>query len=68
MKAIKIKIARRTILSKGYTVRRLALNNKLLEHWLNCEQQANTAPHRDCCRRMERMYFKRCQYYAKNPA
>lgn len=68
MKAIEIKIARRMIISKGYTFRRLALTSRLLVQWMGYEQQSTTATHRDCCRRMERMYFRRCQYYAKTPS
>lgn len=68
MKAIEIKMARRMILTKGYTVRRLMMTSRLLEQWLGYEQRSTTATHRDCCRRMERMYFRRCQYYAKTPS
>jgi len=60
-----VRMAKREIFSKDYRRRRMSTMSEKMSHWMLNETTANTAMHRDFCRKMQEMYYKRYDYYSR---
>lgn len=66
MKALSIKIARRTIEAPGYKAKRLEKINHNIALWISCESTSSFEPYRKYCRQMQKMYLQRYKFYLKD--
>lgn len=63
MNAIHTKIARRTIGTSEYRMKRMDKINREIAYWMSSEDASNTSVQREFCRKMQQMFLKRYQYY-----
>ena len=63
MNAIHTKLARKSIVSSEYRVKRMDRINREIAYWMACESSSNTTIQREFCQKMQQMFLKRYQYY-----
>jgi len=65
MNSLEIKMARKTISSPEYGIRRMERLHREIAHWMQCEAGSRLSRYREYCRHMRDMNLRRYEYYAK---